>query len=91
MKTNKGKIWIIASLFVVLLAGGLTLALYPVIKERFGAQETTKADISDTTFAKYSEQEIFKSVPAMEVENTKIGEAYQYGTNSYTIHVSGTT
>lgn len=91
MKTNKSKIWIIAVLFVVLLAGGITLALYPVIKDRFGAQETTKADISDKTFGKYSEQEIFKSVPLMEVADTQIGESYQFGANSYTIHVSGTS
>ena len=91
MQTNKSKIWIIAILFAVLLAGGLTLALYPVVKERFSVKETTKVDVSDTTFAKYSEEEIFKSVPAMEVEDTQVGESYQYGSSSYTIHVSGTS
>lgn len=42
------------------------------------------------TFADWTEVEMFQEVPAMEVENTKVGKATDYGGGMYQIDVSGT-
>lgn len=91
MKTNKTKIWIIAALFVVLIAGVIALVFGSKVAELFGPKVIMKADVNDTSFGKYSDDEIFDSIPAMEVKDSQIGDSYQYGANSYTIHVSGTS
>lgn len=44
-----------------------------------------------TTFAEFTSTDIFKDVPALLAEGTKIGSAYEYGDKHYTIDVNGTT
>ena len=87
MKMNKASIWIVALLFVILLTGGCTFIAYEV----WQGQSESKEQEEIETFAKYANEEIFQSIPLMEAKDTQIGEAYQFGENSYTIHVSGTT
>jgi len=42
------------------------------------------------TFADWTEEEVFQAVPAMIVDNTKIGKALDYGGDVYQISVDGT-
>lgn len=86
MKMNQFKTWIIASLFVVLLTGGCTFIAYEVWQNRDVNQEQ-----EIETFAKYAKAEIFQTIPLMEAKDIQVGEAQQFGENSHTIHVSGTT
>lgn len=86
MKMNKAKIWIVALLFVLLLTGGCVFIVYGVWQNQ---SKSKKEKV--VTFAKHTNVEIFKDIPLLENENTQVGEAYQFGDSSYTIHVNGTT
>lgn len=83
---SKVRIWIVALLFVVLLTGGCTFIAYEVWQGK-----TEPEDQAAETFARYANAEIFQSIPLMKVKGAQYGEAYQFGENSHTIHVSGTT
>ena len=86
MKMKKRSIWIVALLFVFLLTGSCTFIVY---NEWMGKEKTSGEEVE--TFAKYADEAIFKQIPLLETEDAQIGEAYQFGENSHTIHVSGTT
>jgi len=86
MKMKKASVWIVAILFVLLLTGGCTFMMYQLLK---GQEKSEEKEIE--TFAKYAKEEVFQTIPLLEAEHAQVGEAYQFGENSYTIHVSGTT
>ena len=83
---KKRSIWIVALLFVFLLTGSCTFIVY---NEWMGKEKTSGEEVE--TFAKYADEAIFKQIPLLETEDAQVGEAYQFGENSHTIHVSGTT
>ena len=89
MKNKKTVIVGISVLLVVLLLGAGFVLFLEVGKK----EETTeqKVDSKYTTFGEFTSTDIFKDVPALIAEGTKIGSAFEYGDKHYTIDVNGTT
>lgn len=89
MKNKKPVVISLIVLVVVLLIGaGLVLFLEVGKKE-----ETTENTASSkyTTFAELTSTQMFKDVPALIAEGTKIGSEFEYGDKHYTIDINGTT
>lgn len=89
MKNKKPVIISLVILVVALLFGACFLIFFEANKKK----ETTgqEAESKYSTFAEFTSTEIFKNVPALIGEGTKVGTAYEYGDKHYTIDVNGTT
>lgn len=81
---------IIAIVLVLLLSGGAFLVVYEVYQNK-QATKTEEPKYDYETFAEYTTESIFESIPALIVEGGKIGAAEELGKGSYTLNVSGTT
>lgn len=86
-KVSAEKIILITAV-VVLLIGAAIVILLGRTKET-GTEAEAKSDIR--MFSEFTNVEIFQDIPAMYVENTKIGTASDYGSGNYLIDVNGTT
>ena len=95
MKMNKVAAIIVAVLLVLLVSGGCLLVVYEVNQNQKEAakveaeKEVVKYDYA--TFADYTPNEAFQSIPSLVVDGGKIGTPYEYGTGVYTLNISGTT
>ena len=87
---NKKIVMIGISVLLVFLMLGACFALVFEIGRR---EKTVKqsGEGAYATFAEFTSTDIFKDVPALLAEGTKIGSAYEYGDKHYTIDVNGTT
>lgn len=77
---------LIVLLIMVLLLGGIFFVFYL-------NGDTAKMDVvkKETTFAEWTEEEIFQNVPALLKEGIAFGEAEDYGDGNYVIGIEGST
>ena len=92
MKQKKTATILILMLCLVLLAGGAFLVMFLGNKgnEEDVTNEQQKVTSTDT-FAAWTNIEEFRTVPSLVTENSKVGEAADYGNGHYVIDVNGTT
>lgn len=98
MKKEKITIIIVAVLLVLLLAGaGVVLFfgvqnLQQVRATEIPEPEGTKSELNGVrTFEDWTDEEVFKTVPAMLEGDSKIGSVVHYGDENYVIDVNYTT
>ena len=92
MKNKKTAIIVVILLCLVLLAGGagIVMLLSSEGSQENAIQEQEKVT-SNETFAAWTDIEEFRTVPSLVTENSKVGEAADYGNGHYVIDVNGTT
>ena len=72
---------------------GLLLLVTCILVGCGNTGETDKADARESvkTFSDWAEHEVFQDVPAMLLEETRIGKSTDYGAGTYVIDVRGTS
>ena len=90
MKNKKGLMILLIALLVVLLASVALVIGFNVMQTAESSKsEEKKIDLA--YFSAYTDLEIFQEVPALIASQTKIGDAYNSGDDTYMIEVNGTT
>lgn len=87
-KNRRVQMVLIVAVLVLLLAGGITVAVIGYINN---VKEQNAEENTIISFAKWFDEEYFDQVPAMVAEGTKIDEAVDYGDDNYLIDVNGTS
>lgn len=88
---KKSKVTILVSVLLALLILAAVLVVF-LMKDM--SQESSNEIPEPTgarTFADWTDAEVFKTVPAMIVEGTRINDAASYGAKNYVLNVAGTT
>ena len=92
MKKKKTATILLLMLCLVLLAGGAFLVMFLGNEGKDEDVTNEQQKVTSTeTFAAWTDIEEFRTVPSLVTENSKVGEAADYGNGHYVIDVNGTT
>lgn len=80
---------ILVAILIILLGVGAAMVIYLGTNVKQSQESSSEID-GVRTFADWTEEEVFQTIPAMIVEDTKIGKALDYGGDVYQISVDGT-
>lgn len=83
------RIVILIAILVILLGISTAMVIYLGAMKQRGQGPAPKVD-GVQTFANWTEEEVFQTIPAMIVDNAKIGKVQNYGGDVFQIDVSGT-
>lgn len=80
---------ILVAILIILLGVGAAMVIYLGTNVKQSQESSSEID-GVRTFADWTEEEVFQTIPAMIVDDTKIGKALDYGGDVYQISVDGT-
>lgn len=91
---KKSKVLLITLIaLIALLAGAFAVVLMNQNSKATNQSETNDKSFTESgvrTFADWTDEEVFQTVPAMIVDGTRIDDAKSYGAENYVINVAGT-
>lgn len=87
---KKSKITILISVLLAILILAAVAVVFLMKKTNQVASNEAPENTGARTFADWTDAEVFKTVPAMIVDGTRINEAASYGAKNYVLNVAGT-